>query len=293
MLLYALVLMVALATVVFAAMVLRSAIVRRARPHPEAVALGAVTNFFDALGIGCFAPTLAWMKLRGLTPDRLIPPTMMVGHGLPTMAQALIFLILLGVAVDPVLIAGCAVALTLGAWIGVPLVAKSRVAVIQAVVGVALLAAAVFYALANLGLMPGGGTAASLPPPLMALAIAAMFVFGVLLNFGVGNYAPSLAMLGLMGMDPRLVFPIMATGGALSLVGAGVRHVQAGQIDMRLVGGLALGGVPAVLVAALLVKEMPLELLRWLVAAVVVYAGLVMLQAAAKSWKAEAAQATA
>ena len=44
----------------------------------------------------------------------------------------------------------------------------------------------------------------------MIVAIAANFGFGVLLNFGVGNYAPTLVMLSLMGMDPRLCFPIMA-----------------------------------------------------------------------------------
>ena len=49
----------------------------------------------------------------------------------------------------------------------------------------------------------------------MIVAIAANFIFGILLNFGVGNYAPTLVMLSLMGMDPRLCFPIMAGGAAL------------------------------------------------------------------------------
>ena len=48
---------------------------------PEAIVLGAITNFFDTLGIGSFAPTMAWFKFRKLVPDRLIPPTMLVGHG--------------------------------------------------------------------------------------------------------------------------------------------------------------------------------------------------------------------
>ena len=37
-----------------------------------------------------------------------------------------------------------------------------------------------------------------------------------------------------------------------------------------------IGGIPAVLVAAFLVKEMPLEMLRWLVIVVVLYAAAVM-----------------
>ncbi len=152
--------------------------------------------------------------------------------------------------------------------------------VVQLVVAIALTMAAALYAVTNLHLMPGGGTASSLPLPLMVIAIAANFVFGLLLNFGVGNYAPTLVMLSLMGMDPRLCFPIMAGGAALTGAGASVRHIMIGEIDMRIVLGLAIGGIPAVLVAAFLVKTMPLEALRWLVFVVVLYAAAVMFRAA-------------
>jgi uncharacterized membrane protein YfcA len=278
--LVALLLPLALATAVYAVSLLRAAIKAAAVPRAEALGLGAVTNFFDTLGIGSFAPTMAWFKFRRLVPDRLIPCTMLVGHTLPTMTQAVIFLVLLGVAVDPVLLVGCVLALMLGALLGVPLVAKARVPVVQFVVGVSLVAAAILYALANLHLMPGGGTAASLPLPLMMVAIAANFVFGVLLNFGVGNYAPTLALLSLMGMDPRLCFPIMAAGAALAAAGASVGHISRGEIDLRLATGLAIGGIPAVLVAAFLVKGMPVDLLRWLVIVVVLSAAFAMLRAA-------------
>jgi uncharacterized membrane protein YfcA len=271
-----------LATLVYAVALLRAALAQRAGPRPEALLVGAVTNFFDTLGIGSFAPTMAWFKLRRLAPDRLIPSTMLVGHTLPEMAQAVIFLAILGVLVDPVLLAGCVIAVLAGALLGAPLVARARVPLVQAVVGVALLVAAAFYALSNLGLMPVGGTAVSLPLPLMLVAIAANFVFGVLLNFGVGNYAPTLALLSLMGMDPRLCFPIMAGGAALAAAGASVRHIGSGHVDLRIALGLAVGGIPAVLVAAFIVKSMPVGVLRWLVTAVVVYTAVVMLRAASQ-----------
>jgi uncharacterized membrane protein YfcA len=259
-----------LATLITAALLLRAAIARRVRPRGEAVVLGAVTNFFDTLGIGSFAPTMAWLKFRKLVEDRLIPSTMLVGHTLPTMAQAVIFLIILGVLVDPLLLAGCIIAVLTGALVGAPLVARTRVWMVQAIV-----------ALANLDLMPGGGTAASLPPVLMAIAIAANFLFGILLNFGIGNYAPTLVMLSLMGMDPKLAFPIMAGGAGMAMAGAGARHIQSAQVDLRIAAGMAIGGIPAVLVAAFIVKSMSLELLRWLVIVVVLYAAAVMLRAAA------------
>jgi uncharacterized membrane protein YfcA len=239
-----------------------------------------VVSFFDTLGIGSFAPTTAWLKFRRMVPDRLLPPTMLVGLTPPAMTESVIFLILLGVKVDPVLLFGCAIAVLLGGLVGAPLVAGARVWVVQMVVAVGLVLAAIAYAMTNLHLFPGGGTAATLPMGLTIAAIAANFAFGVLLNFGVGNYAPTLVTLSLMGMDPRLVFPIMAAGAAVMGAGACVRHIQMGKMDLKVVVGLAIGGVPAVLVAAFIVKTMPLELLRWLVIVVVLYAAAVMAHAA-------------
>ena len=116
--LIALLIPLGLATLGLIFLLARAAIARRATPTFEAVVLGAVTNFFDTLGIGSFAPTTAWFKFRKMVPDRLIPPTVLVGQGLPTMTEAIIFLVLLGVAVDPVLLVGCMMAVFLGGVLG-------------------------------------------------------------------------------------------------------------------------------------------------------------------------------
>lgn len=268
-----------LAVLLFSFILVRAAIKQRAVPNLEAVIVGAIVNFFDTLGIGSFAPTATWLKFRKLVPDRLIPQTMLVGLTPPSIGEAIIFLVLLGVLVDPILLYGCAIALLMGALMGAPLVTRTKVWIVQLVVGVALVLAAIAYTMTNLHLFPGGGTASGLPFGLMIAAIAANFVFGILLNFGVGTFAPTLVMLSLMGMDPRLCFPIMATGAGFAGAGASTRHVMIGQIDLRIVLGLALGGIPAVLVAALVVKTMPLEILRWLVIVVVLYAAGVMFRA--------------
>ncbi|MGA8276651.1 MAG: hypothetical protein WB784_00415, partial [Rhodanobacteraceae bacterium] len=120
------------------------------RPNGEAVALGALTNFFDTLGIGSFAPTTAWMKLRGLVPDSFIPATLNTGHALPTVVEALVFIHL--VRVDPALLIACIAAAVVGATLGVPLIVRLPVRAVQGIVGVAMLVAAVLYALSNLDL---------------------------------------------------------------------------------------------------------------------------------------------
>lgn len=278
--LIALIVPVVLATLMFTFVLVRAAFKARATPTIETIALGAVVSFFDTLGIGCFAPSTAWLKFRRLVPDRLIPPTILVGLTITAVVESIIFLIRLGVRVDPVLLVGCVLSCLMGGLLGAPLVHRTRVWIVQLIVAIGLFFAATAYAMTNLHLFPGGGSASALPLALTIAAITANFVFGVLLNFGVGNYAPTLVILSLMGMDPRLCFPIMAGAAALMGAGAGIRHIRIGEIDLRVVMGLTIGGIPAVFVAAYLVVTMPVELLRWLVLFVVLYAAVLMLRSA-------------
>lgn len=247
-------------------------------PKAEAIGLGAVTNFFDTLGIGSFAPTTAYMKLRKMAPDSYFPAILNAGHALPTVAQALIFITL--VQVDPVLLISCIVASCAGAFIGAPIVQRSPVRLVQGVVGVALLIAATLYALANLNLMPVGGEALSLPPPLFAVAVVGHFLMGVLMMFGIGLYAPSLVLLSLIGLNPAAAFPIMMGSCAFLMPVSSLNFVRSERIDLRIVLGMALGGIPAVLLAAFVVKSLDLVTLRWLVVVVVLYASMLLLRGA-------------
>jgi uncharacterized membrane protein YfcA len=248
------------------------------RPSGEAVGLGAVTNFFDTLGIGSFAPTTAYIKLRELVPDSFIPATLNVGHCLPTVAQALIFINL--VRVDPALLVACIVAAVAGAVIGAPIVLRLPTRAVQLAVGIALLVAASLYAATNLGLMPGGGAALSLQPKLAVLAVAAHFVMGALMTFGIGLYAPSLVLLSLLGLNPTAAFPIMMGACAFLMPVSGLRFLRTDRIGLRVVLGMALGGVPAVLLAAFVIKSLPLQALRWGVVVVVLYSAFLLLRAA-------------
>ena len=51
----------------------------------------------------------------------------------------------------------------------------------------------------------------------------------------------------------------------------GLRFIDKGSYSLRAAVGLAIGGIPAVLLAAFVVKSLPLTALRWLVFAVVLY----------------------
>src|SRR3954463_14901705 len=154
--LVALLVPIILATLVFSVVLMRAAIAARAWPSLETLGLGAVVNFFDTLGIGSFAPTTAWLKVRKLVPDRLIPPNILVGRTIGAVVESIIFLRQLGVKVDPVLLVGCILACTTGGLIGAPLVHRTQVWVVQLTVAIGLTLAATAYALTNLHWMPGG-----------------------------------------------------------------------------------------------------------------------------------------
>jgi hypothetical protein len=281
---------VALAMATYVTILLRAVIARKASPNLEAVGLGAVVNFFDTFGIGSFAQTTAWLKFRKLVPDRLIPPTMIAGLTPPAMVESIIFLILLGVKVDPVLLFGGAIATGVGGIVGAPLVVRAKAWIVQMTVAIGLVLAGIAFLLAIAGAMPVGGTASSLPLGLTIIAIVLSFALGLLANFGVGNYAPTLAILSLMGMDPHYCFPIMASGASLMGAGSSMKFVKVPDMDLGIVIGLTLGGIPAVLVAALIVKQMDVDVLRYVITFVVFYTAIVMGRAAIKGHREHRAQ---
>jgi len=251
---------------------------RPAAPSLEGVLLSAVTSFFDALGIGCFAPTTAYFKVRRTVPDELIPATMISGYALAAATEGFVFIT--SVQVDPLLLGLSIAASVAGAVLGVSLGARLPLTPIRLTMGLGLLIAAVTLALSNLGLMPHGGLATALPPAPFVLVVAASFVFGVLMNLGIGNFAPTLILVSLLGMDPRAAFPIMMGSAALLMVTSGARIISARPLNLSLVLGMALGGIPAVLVAAFIIRSLPLQLLRWGVVVVATYAAGAMLHAA-------------
>ncbi|MEO8359757.1 MAG: sulfite exporter TauE/SafE family protein [Vicinamibacteria bacterium] len=279
----ALLILICVTGLVFAALWARrvrraAAVDSKAARHPSLVqvTIGFVTNFFDTLGIGSFATTTTAFKALRLVPDEDIPGTMIVGHGLPVVMQALIFLAV--VKVDSTTLLTLITATVLGGWLGAGVVTRLPRRSIQIGMGIGLLLAAVFMAMSQLELFPGGGLAVGLSGGKLLIAIAIIFVLGALLMVGIGHYAPCLIMLSLLGMDPRVAFPIMMGAGAMVAMIGGLRFIDKGRYNVRAALGLTLGGIPGVLIAGLAVKSLPLDVLRWVVVLVVTYAALTMLK---------------
>lgn len=252
----------------------------RRRPHPLEVFIGLVTDFFDTLGIGSFASTTAIFKLRRIVSDELIPGTLNIGKTPSAITEALIFVG--SIQVDPVLLTTMIGSAAVGAWIGADVVARLSKRAIQIIMGVALLSAGITFAAENLALIPGGGTAFALYGWKFGTAVGVNFALGVLMSAGIGLYAPCMITLALLGMHPLAAFPIMAGACAIVQPVASLRFFQTGAFAWAPSVGLAIGGVIGVLIAAYIVKSLPLVALRWLVIVVVSYAAFALLRSAVR-----------
>ena len=248
-------------------------------PGAARAGIGFLANFFDTLGISSFATTTTLFRLRHLVADELIPGTLNVGHFLPTVAQALIYITI--VDVEFTTLALLILAAVGGSWIGAGIVAGLPRRQVQRGMGVALLVAAVLMLLTALDLFPGGGTALALTGTRLVVACAVNFALGALMTLGIGLYAPCMIMVSLLGMNPTAAFPIMMGSCAFLMPTAGVAFIRKAKYDPRAALGLAAGGVPAVLIAAYIVQSLPLTYVRWLVVVVVLYTAVTLLHGSA------------
>jgi uncharacterized membrane protein YfcA len=260
-----------------------------AEARPVHGAIGFLVTFFDTLGIGSFATTTSIFKLRRVVPDRLIPGTLNVGLAVPTVAQALIYISIVRVEMRTLLLMiGASVA---GAWLGAGVVAGWPQRKIQVGMGIALLVAAALMLGSQLQLLPLGGSALGVGGVRLAVALVGNLVLGALMTLGIGLYAPCMILVSLLGMSPAAAFPIMMGSCAFLMPVGNLRFIRKRCYAAGAALGLALGGVPAVLLAAFVVRSLPLGAVRWLVVVVVVYTAVVMLRSAWRARAAGAAQA--
>lgn len=253
--------------------------VKLGMPGPLLYVVGFVTQFLDTLGIGSFATMSACFKIFGLVKDEHIPGTLNIATVIPGIAEAFIYVAVVDVDVKTMslMIAGS----VLGAWLGAGVVSRWNRRRIQIGMGSVLLATAAFGLLRQLHFLPPGGNLLGFTGMSLVFSVLATIVLGALMTLGIGFFAPCMVVCFLLGMNPRAVFPIMMASVAFLCPVAGVPFLKRGVYDFKASLGITLGGVPGVLIAAFIVKELPLTYLQWLVIVVVVYTAVMMLRSAA------------
>ena len=252
---------------------------RREAPTLLDCGIGLVVNFFDALGIGSFATTTSCFRFWGLVRDEQIPGTLNIGIALPAILEGFIYLTV--VDVEGTTLALMIAAAVAGSWLGAGVVSRWPRRKIQIGMGLALLITATFGVMTQFHLFPGGGDLLGLTGAKLAAAVAVNAVLGALMTLGIGLFAPCMMVIYLMGMNPKAAFPIMM--GSVAFLGpvASARFLERKSYNFKSALGLTLGGIPGVLLAAFLVRSLPLSAVRWLVIVVVVYTAVMMLRSAA------------
>ncbi|MCX6553180.1 MAG: permease [Acidobacteria bacterium] len=250
-------------------------------PDAERVAVGFVANFFDALGIGSFATSTTYFRLRTLVRDELIPGSLNVGYALPTATQAFIGIAVIDV--DPMTLILMIATAVAGSWFGAGRVAHWPRRAIQIGMGIALLVAAGFFLARLLQWMPSADVGTlDLQGVKLALGLVGSFLLGTIMPLGIGYYAPCMILVSALGMNPRAAFPIMMGACAFLMPVASMNFIRNKRYSLKTTIGMAIGGVFGSALALLVVKEMNLNNVRWLVTVVVVYTGISLLRAAAR-----------
>lgn len=246
---------------------------------------GFLTDFGDTFGVGSFAVTTGIYRVSKSVDDRLIPGTLNVGHGLPTIAQALIFIT--AVQVDITTLCLLILSSVIGAWFGARYVSRLPKRSVQLGMGSALLFAAVLMYLRIEDAVPkaaDGQAVLGLTGGKLGIAIAGNLLFGALMTIGVGAYAPIIVMVSLLGMDTKAAFPIMMGSCAFLMPTASYQFIKSGSYDPRAALGLTLLGIPGVIVASIIIlrfgQEPELKSLKYIVLCVVLYTAITMLIAA-------------
>ncbi|MGL6063677.1 MAG: sulfite exporter TauE/SafE family protein [Fusobacteriaceae bacterium] len=230
---------------------------------------GFFVNFFDTLGIGGFAPMTAIFKQFKLVNDRIIPGTLNTAMCIPVIVEALIFI--KEVKVESITLISMLIAAVLGAVIGAGIVAKLDEKKVQLGMALALGAVLIIMLAGKLGIMPSGGEAIALTGTKLIIAIIGNFILGALMTLGIGLYAPCMALVYALGLSPLVAFPIMMGSCAFLMPAASIRFIKENAYNRKGTFIITITGVVGVIIAAYLVKSLPLNILTWLVMVVIAY----------------------
>lgn len=245
--------------------------------------IGFVINFFDVFGIGSFATGTALMKAFKQTDDRLIPGTLNVCFCIPVAIES--FLFINGVEVEPVTLASMIVAAVVGAYLGAGVVAKLPTKVIRILMGTALIVIGIVIVIQMMGLIPSSGVATGLSGIKLVIGIAANFILGDLMTAGVGMYAPCLALVCLLGINPMIAFPIMMGSSAYLMPVASLKFIKEGAYNRKASLAIAIFGIFGVFIGYRFIKMLNLNALKFIIIIVMAYSAVSLFYSAYKDSK--------
>lgn len=242
-----------------------------------------VAQILGTFGISDFAlGTIVYRKAKWVSDENL-PGTLNTACTIPVAVMAIAYIS--AIAVDPITLVVCIVAQMVGAFIGPRIVAKLKASTIRTCMGIGLFVAGVFILAGKFGFIPQGGVDAGLSGAKLVLAAVLIFVYGALNNVGIGSYAPTMATIYALGLNPAVAFPVMMGACTFSVPTGSMEFVRIGNYSRKVTMFSTIFGVIGVLCAVYVVKSLPTAALLWVVAVVVFYTSITMIVSEIKAKK--------
>ncbi len=233
---------------------------------------GFIVNFLDTLGIGGFATMTAMVKEFKLTDDKVIPGTLMTAQCLPAAIEGIIFI--KDVRVDYFTLSSMIISAVLGSLIGVKIVSRLERHKVQRYMSYALISVLVLMILQKFNLIPSGGDAIGFSGIKLAIAVFGNFILGALMTLGVGMYAPCMALVCAMGLNPLAAFPIIMGSCGILMPVAAIKFIESGAYNRKTTLIVGIIGTIGVIVGFTLIKTLPIAKLTWLVMIIITYTSI-------------------
>lgn len=245
-----------------------------------------VTQFFDTLGIGSYGTLTAWFKITKAVPDKKIPGTLntctVVSCAFMTVAYTTTIEVEIATLLVPV------VTSTIGSFVGASVISKLPVNKIRYGMAAALIVVALIMILRQFGIFPVGGDAIGLSAGKLVVVGIISLILGALMTIGVGIYAPMMALVFLMGLSPDVAYPIMMGSCAFLIPTAGIKFIMASRksgeakYDRKSAICVNYIGCIGVAIAVFVITSIPMDVLKWIVVAVLTYTSIMLIVDARK-----------
>lgn len=246
--------------------------------------IGGIAYFFDALGIGGFATSTVMLRHFRQVTDKLLPGTLNTICAIPAFAEAIIFISI--IQVDYVTLLSMVIAAAIGGWLGAAYVIKLPEQKIRLAISVALFISGSTMIAKQLSLFPAAHSdATGFTGIKLIIAVIASGIIGALSSVGIGFFAPTLSIAYLLGMSAKATFPIMMSGCAVCTAMAGLKFIKKGLYNRKVTLAATWCAVVGVILAAYIVKTLPLTVLNWVVTVVVYYTSVTLFIAYYKTKK--------
>lgn len=238
-----------------------------------------VANFLDVEGIGTHAVNAIGFKLGKSVEDANMPGTMNIGAAVPCCLAAFLFYPLSGADGKTLIL--MIIPAVIGAYALAGIIGKLNMLGIRLLMGVGLIIMSIFMLIRafKLGNVDFEGNAIVLTGGKLVIGMVCSFIFGGLMNIGVGYYAPMLAICSMLGLDVTSSMAIMF--GACSMLmafGSAPRLIKTGKFDIVAVVMQFVFGSVGVALAYLFVKGMPMNVVTIVVALAVIITGVLFVK---------------